>query len=67
MIIQIDEVNEDTYRADILDLPGSPMVGSASTPEEAVALAFILNKHNLRKWVEVDHPMFNSLTIHREY
>lgn len=66
MIIEIEKVNEDTYKADIKNLPGTPFVGIGKTPEDAVALVFIENIQNLRKHAEVNDPMFYSLVIERE-
>ena len=60
MIIQIDKINKDTYRADILDLPGSPYIGESSSPEEAVALVFLNNIQKLRKHADAKLPFRNG-------
>jgi len=52
------EKNDDHYRADCKDLPGSPPVGLGSTPEMAVACLFwrmLFEKTggpNNRTWIE---------------
>ena len=47
------EKSGSTYRAGIQDLPGSPPIGTASTPEEAVAdlLWRVLHPSNRGNWM----------------
>jgi hypothetical protein len=43
MKIKVDKV-EGGFRADFIDLPGSPFVGDGPTEAEAIATLFIRNK-----------------------
>lgn len=42
MKIQITKLtrNDEKYKADLLDLPGTPPIGEGNSPEEAVASLF---------------------------
>jgi hypothetical protein len=59
------EKQPDHYRADCLDLPGSPPVGVGRTPELAVAALFYLmhfdkpsvHADNWMKYIKLDEPI----------
>jgi len=67
MNIKIDQVNEHYYRADCLDLPGTPPCGTGNSPEMAVACLFYLilfdstlgpNPSNWIKYLDKDEPIW---------
>ena len=63
MHIEIEKINENTYRADILELPGSPSVGQGKSPEEATANVFITNIWSISKFMLNGRLMFEPLYI----
>ena len=54
------------YRADLLDLPGSPPTGIGSSPEEAVASLFRIIIHPTERYQWLDCINLESLEIIRK-
>lgn len=48
------EKDNSTYRADCLDIPGSPPIGLGITKEEAIADLFInIQQYNLWQYIDL--------------
>jgi len=67
MKIKVDKVSDAHYRADCLDLPGSPPVGTGETPEMALACLFWLiifdstlgpDPSNWIRYLDKDEPLW---------
>ena len=63
MKIKITEISQINYKADLLDLPGSPWIGRGTTKEEAVGSLFfhLLHPANKVKWIP--YINFNEFKI----
>lgn len=64
MKIKIEKV-KGGYRADFIELPGSPIVGDGKTPEMAVACLFCRNVDNLKRldinYLEINGKEYKSI------
>jgi len=56
MNIELELVTDNIYKADMTDLPGSPPIGFATTPEEAItSLFFNLLADKQSNWTNYMH------------